>query len=114
MEYLNLKINEEQYLQIKFDQEGIIYDLYNNQDELIKELGYTFYYEINNLHRLKLIETLMKLRKNWNKKDYQEFFDDLKNIEKYTLKELKDMMETNIHHTYDIFLLKDCIENEKL
>ena len=56
----------------------------------------------------------MKLRKNWNKEDYKEFFDDLKNIEKYTLKELKDMMETNIHHTYDISLLKDCIENEKL
>ena len=50
MEYLNLKINEEQYLQIKFDQEGIVYDLYNNQDKLIKELGYTFYYEINNLN----------------------------------------------------------------
>ncbi len=50
MEYLDLKINKELYLQIKFDQEGIVYDLYNNQDELIKELGYTFYYEINNLN----------------------------------------------------------------
>ncbi len=50
MEYLDLKINKELYLQIKFDQEGIVYDLYNNQDKLIKELGYTFYYEINNLN----------------------------------------------------------------
>jgi hypothetical protein len=50
MDYLDLKINKELYLQIKFDQEGIVYDLYNNQDELIKELGYTFYYEINNLN----------------------------------------------------------------
>ena len=49
MEYLDLKINEELYIQIKFDLEGIVFDLYNNQDELIKELGYTFYYEINTL-----------------------------------------------------------------
>ena len=46
MKYLDLKINEELYLQIKFEQEGIVYDLYNKQDQLIKELGYTFYYEI--------------------------------------------------------------------
>ena len=49
MEYLDLKINEELYIQIKFDLEGIVFDLYNNQDELIKELGYTFHYEINTL-----------------------------------------------------------------
>ena len=36
-------------VQIKFDSEGIVYDLFDNQGELIEEYGYDFYSDIDEL-----------------------------------------------------------------
>jgi len=41
------------YVQIKFDVEGVVYDLFNSDDEHKDTLGYTFYSDIKNLQTLK-------------------------------------------------------------
>ena len=41
------------YIQIKFDDEGIVYDRFNSKDEHQESYGYDFYCEIPNLQTLK-------------------------------------------------------------
>lgn len=35
------------YVQIKFDEEGVVYDLFDQNDELIQSCGYDFYEDLN-------------------------------------------------------------------
>ena len=61
--------------------------------------------------RLKLINKLMKSRKNWTIEDYrQSYLDEWDEIPK-TLIKCKEMMEEYIYHTYDTDLIKECLEN---
>lgn len=34
------------YIQIKFDDEGVVYDIFDKDDEIIQECGYDFYHEL--------------------------------------------------------------------
>lgn len=34
------------YVQIKFDDEGVVYDIFDKNDEIIEECGYDFYDEL--------------------------------------------------------------------
>ena len=34
------------YIQIKFDDEGVVYDIFDKDDEVIQECGYDFYHEL--------------------------------------------------------------------
>lgn len=34
------------YVQIKFDDEGVVYDIFDKDDEIIQECGYDFYHEL--------------------------------------------------------------------
>ena len=41
------------YIQIKFDDEGVVYDRFNEDDEHVESYGYDFYCEIPNLQTFK-------------------------------------------------------------
>jgi len=41
------------YIQIKFDDEGVVYDRFNKDDDHQESYGYDFYYEIPNLQNIK-------------------------------------------------------------
>ena len=46
-EYRYIHLPNGNVLSIKFDEEGIVYDLYNNKEEHIESYGYDLYEEIN-------------------------------------------------------------------
>ena len=41
------------YIQIKFDDEGVVYDIFDKDDEIIEECGYDFYHELG-LEKIKI------------------------------------------------------------
>lgn len=49
MEYRKIELDNGNYLQIKFDVEGIVYDIFDKDDEHIESRGYDLYEEIENL-----------------------------------------------------------------
>jgi hypothetical protein len=44
-QYREVSLPDGNKLQIKFEQEGIVYDIIDNQGEVIEELGYDLYQE---------------------------------------------------------------------
>jgi hypothetical protein len=64
--------------------------------------------------RLELIDQLMKIRKNWKRRDFVDAYGDGEWEEiPESLEECFDGMEEYIYHTYDVDLIIDCIECEK-
>tara|TARA_R110002020_G_scaffold109216_1_gene252794 strand:+ start:511 stop:675 length:165 start_codon:yes stop_codon:yes gene_type:complete len=50
-EYRYIYLPSGDYIQIKFDTEGVVYDRFNEDDEHQESYGYDFYSEINNLNK---------------------------------------------------------------
>ncbi len=50
-EYRYLYLPSGDYIQIKFDTEGVVYDRFNKDNEHQESYGYDFYSEINNLNK---------------------------------------------------------------
>ena len=50
-EYRYIYLPSGEYIQIKFDTEGVVYDRFNEDDEHQESYGYDFYSEINNLNK---------------------------------------------------------------
>jgi hypothetical protein len=48
-EYRFIYLDNGEYLQIKYDIEGIVYDRFDKNHEHIESYGYDFYIEIENL-----------------------------------------------------------------
>lgn len=46
-EYRYIHLPNGNVLVIKFDEDGIVYDLYNNKEEHLESFGYDLYEEIN-------------------------------------------------------------------
>jgi hypothetical protein len=53
-EYRIINLENGDYIQIKYDVEGIIYDRFDKNDEHIESLGYDFYVDIRNLSDMTL------------------------------------------------------------
>lgn len=51
-EYRKIDLENGDYIQIKYDTEGIVYDRFDKNDEHIEGYGYDFYYEIEALESL--------------------------------------------------------------
>ena len=49
LEYRRIFLENGDYIQIKFDVEGVVYDRFNNKDEHVESYGYDFYTEIKNI-----------------------------------------------------------------
>ena len=64
-------------------------------------------------NRLKLIEVLMDLRKDWTIEDYTEAYADVWNKIPRTLKDCSIKMREYITLAYDTTHIKTCIENEQ-
>ena len=45
IEYKVINFTDGSYLQIKFEYEGIAYDMFDSNDEIIESFGYDFYEE---------------------------------------------------------------------
>jgi len=48
-EYRRINLENGDYIQIKYDVEGIVYDRFDKNDEHIESYGYDLYVEIRNL-----------------------------------------------------------------
>lgn len=48
-DYRIISLDNGDYIQIKFEKEGIVYDRFNKDDEHIETYGYDFYSEIREL-----------------------------------------------------------------
>lgn len=48
-EYRIINLENGNYIQIKYDLEGIVFDRFDKNDEHIESYGYDFYAEIKNL-----------------------------------------------------------------
>ena len=49
-EYKHIDLGDGRTLQIKFDHEGIVYDIFDQDGEVVEELGYDFYNEVLPAH----------------------------------------------------------------
>jgi hypothetical protein len=49
MEYRRIDLENGDYIQIKFDVEGVVYDRFDKNDEHIESYGYDLYEEIKNI-----------------------------------------------------------------
>jgi hypothetical protein len=49
MEYRIIDLENGDYIQIKFDVEGVVYDRFDKNDEHIESYGYDLYEEIQNI-----------------------------------------------------------------
>ena len=49
IEYRTINLENGEYIQIKYDLEGIVYDRFDKNHEHIESYGYDFYEEIRNL-----------------------------------------------------------------
>jgi len=48
-EYRRINLENGDYIQVKYDVEGIVYDRFDKNDEHIESYGYDLYVEIRNL-----------------------------------------------------------------
>ena len=53
-EYRRINLENGDYIQVKYDVDGIVYDRFDKNDEHIESYGYDLYIEIRNLIRNKL------------------------------------------------------------
>jgi hypothetical protein len=66
------------------------------------------------IDRAKLTSELMGIRKDWVLLDFQEAYGDGEwDVIPETIQECMEKMEEHIYWTYDIFYIRECIENEK-
>ena len=50
-EYRIIPLENGDYLQIKYEAEGIVYDKFDKDDEHVESYGYDFYSEIKSIHQ---------------------------------------------------------------
>lgn len=50
LEYKILPLPNGEYIQIKFEEEGITYDRFDKNNELLEAYGYDFYWELKNIN----------------------------------------------------------------
>ena len=71
-----------------------------------------------------LVQQLAELRKDWVLDEYREYYPQIyasvliefshTRKEDRIRQELHDRMSEHIYHTYDIELVEECLENEKI
>ena len=78
-EYRYIYLPSRDYIQIKFDIEGVIYDRFNKDDEHQESYGYDLYSEINNLKEYEEIEE--KIIKKYNEDSEDDACDMLYGVD---------------------------------
>ena len=59
--------------------------------------------------KINLINTINKNRKDWQREDFTEAYQDEWEVVPATIKECREKMTEHLYHTYDISLLEEIV-----